>query len=114
MPIAPSIRISALALASVLIGCLRPEVRRESYPDGTPRSSLSYLRGRDPTGNRDFVLVRHGPQWTWHPDGRRASLDIYVQGYHQGYSFRWHPNGKLQSLERFRDGERDGEARAWD
>ena len=51
---------------------------------------------------------------TWYPGGAKKTMDIFVQGKRQGYSFHWHPNGRLGSLEHYSDGIRDGEARFWD
>jgi hypothetical protein len=94
---------SVLALAA----CRAPEVREERHPDGKIKSSSFHLA-------REAGEVLHGARQTWHPSGARASLDVYVYGYLQGYSLRWDEGGRLRSLVRYVDGLPDGEARSWD
>jgi antitoxin component YwqK of YwqJK toxin-antitoxin module len=58
--------------------------------------------------------ILHGAQISWYPDGKKEAMDIYVNGYQQGYAYRWYPDGILKSVEHFTDGASDGQARHWD
>jgi hypothetical protein len=100
------IPFTALAIL-FLAGCERVRVRDQAYPDGTPKS-------------REGLVVRHGDtllhglRTSWYPNGKRESVEAYVDGYLQGYSLHWHPNGRLRSAEHFWNGEPDGQAKFWD
>lgn len=100
------IPLSALALL-ILSGCERIRVRESAYPDGTPKAREGFVIRHGDT-------LPHGLRTSWYPDGRRESVEAYVDGYLQGYVLRWHPNGRLRSVEHFTDGERDGRAKYWD
>lgn len=101
--------LAALGLTVLsLAACVRTEVREYGYPDGARKSRTVYLRG---TGE---APVRHGVQLGWYPDGGKESMENFVLGNRQGYSFRWHPDGRPESVEHYADGVRDGQAKYWD
>lgn len=100
--------IPAFLAAALLVGCTRTEIRQEAWPDGVHKSQSAVLI------RTDNSQVKHGIQAAWYPDGGKESMEIYVNGYRQGYAFRWHPNGRIQALEHFTDGMRDGQAKFWD
>ena len=102
-----SILLAAL-IASCLSACTHPSLREERYVDGGLKSKAAFLRAEDD------AMIPHGIQLAWHPNGEKASMETYVSGYRQGYSFRWHANGKMKSLEHFTDGIRDGQSKFWD
>ncbi len=86
-----------MILPVFLIGCDRIELKREYYPDGRPSAEQAFLVL--PGG-----LVPHGLSWTWYPGGGRRSLDIFVRGEREGYSFRWNERDSLVRLDYCSDG----------
>ena len=100
------IPFSALVIL-FLAGCERVRVRDQAFPDGTPKSRQGFVIHHGDS-------LPHGLRTSWYPNGKRESVEAYVDGYLQGYSLHWYANGRLRSVEHFSDGERDGQAKYWD
>lgn len=96
-----------LAIGLALQGCKPLQVNEEIDEEGV-KSASSFLH--EPDGS----MTRHGLQRTWYPEGGKKTMEIFVHGRLEGYSFHWHPNGQLGALEHYSDGVRNGEARFWD
>ena len=99
---------AAVALLIGFSSCTGTQIREERYGDGSRKSQASFAR------KSDNAYLRHGVQIEWHPSGKKAAMETYVNGYRQGYAFLWHDNGKLKSLVHYTDGIQDGQSKYWD
>ena len=52
-----------------------------------------YMKGK--TILRDSQEVKHGTWESYYPNGRRWSLNTFVEGVENGIYKTWHPNGNL-------------------
>jgi antitoxin component YwqK of YwqJK toxin-antitoxin module len=96
----------AACLAAV--SCTKVRIREAWYGNGAVRTTSQFI------GEADSAAILHGAQISWYPDGKKEAMDIYVNGYQQGYAYRWYPDGGLKSVEHFTDGASDGQTRRWE
>lgn len=66
------------------------EVRRESWPDGSPKSEkhVKWIHG---------AFVDHGPWTLWYENGQMQAKGEYVDGKLDGVYQEWHENGQLRA-----------------
>ena len=83
------------------------EVRRESWPDGSPKSEkqVKWIHG---------AFIDHGPWTLWYENGRMQAKGEYVDGKLDGVYQEWHDNGQLRARGNYSKGIKVGVFSLWD
>lgn len=83
-----------------LVGCNRPKVEKENYPDGKIKSEKTYS---EDGGEKKLLKEVH-----YHPNGKKYIEGSYKDNKRDGYWASWYDNGQLWSEGEFRGGLSEG------
>lgn len=83
------------------------DVRRESWPDGSPKSEkhVKWIHG---------AFVDHGPWTLWYENGQIQAKGEYVDGTLDGIYEEWHVNGQLRARGHYSKGIKGDVFTLWD
>lgn len=90
-----------IIIMPAIISCTR--VKKETYPDGTTSSELTYRRG-----------TLHGKAVWYYENGIRKFECNYNNGELEGASIRWYANGVMQSRDHYEANLKNGKSEFWD
>lgn len=83
------------------------DVRRESWPDGSPKSEKHVKRIHG-------AFIDHGPWTLWYENGHVQAKGKYVDGKLDGVYQEWHDNGELRARGHYSKGSKEDVFTLWD